>query len=66
MEAGLLNYVDAGEQRKVMTYALPDGRLTWNVAVAWPEAEARAPPTDTSYAHHGVTMRGTHVPCALS
>ena len=41
MDAGLLNYVDAGEKRKVMTYALPDGRLTWNVAVAWPEAEAR-------------------------
>ena len=42
VEAGLLNYVDAGEQRKVMTYALPDGRLTWNVAVAWPEAEVRS------------------------
>ena len=45
MEAGLLNYVDAGEKRKVMTYALPDGRLTWNVAVAWPEAEVRCIPT---------------------
>ena len=42
VEAGLLNYVDAGEQRKVMTYALLDGRLTWNVAVAWPEAEVRS------------------------
>ncbi|KAK9845839.1 hypothetical protein WJX81_003900 [Elliptochloris bilobata] len=39
VEAGLLNYADAGEARKIMTYALPDGRLTWNVAAAWPEAE---------------------------
>jgi len=41
VDAGLLNYADAGEARKVMTYALPDGRLTWNVAVAWLEAEVR-------------------------
>ncbi len=50
VEAGLLNYVDAGEKRKVMTYALPDGRLTWNVAVAWPEAEVR-------------TLFNRHLPC---
>ena len=41
MAEGLLNYADAGEARKIMTYALPDGRLTWNVAVAWPEAEVQ-------------------------
>ncbi|CAL8467996.1 g7534 [Coccomyxa elongata] len=33
--AGLLNFIDDGEKRKVMTYALSGNRLTWNVAVPW-------------------------------
>lgn len=37
--AGLLNFIDDGEKRKVMTYALSGNRLTWNVAVPWAEAD---------------------------
>jgi hypothetical protein len=39
MKEGLMSFTDEGEQRRIMAHALAGGRLTWNVAVPWPEAD---------------------------